>query len=410
MGNSLAAHTDPAVIATGRSSDFFLEDLQRHWEEISGRLQGSRVLILGGAGSIGNSAVCLLTEFEVGCLHVVDQNENALVEIVRELRSRPGGLGVRDFQALPIDLGSQIMRRHLETESSYDFVFNFAALKHVRSEKNVCSLLQMLDTNLLKPLRCWRWIQERAADTAYFAVSTDKAADPVSMMGASKRILEQLMFSRERALMNAQRATSARFANVAFSNGSLLESFGRRFEKRQALACPRDTYRFFISLREAGQICLLAALCGPDRHIVIPRLRTDDACKLEDVAAAFLRTKGLEPEIYDDEEAARSNVDGSLLRRRYPLLLTRLDTEGEKPSETFVGRNETVIDFGMSSVEAVRSNAIDTRALVDFVGEIDRLVSDPQVVVDKNSIVQAVSRVLPEFHHLQACRTLDARM
>jgi len=351
-----------------------------------------------------------LTEFELGCLHVVDQNENALVEIVRELRSRPGGLGVRDFQALPIDLGSQIMRRHLERESCYDFVFNFAALKHVRSEKNVCSLLQMLDTNLLKPLRCWRWIQERAADTAYFAVSTDKAADPVSMMGASKRILEQLIFSRERALMNAQRATSARFANVAFSNGSLLESFGRRFEKRQALACPRDTHRFFISLREAGQICLLAALCGPDRHIVIPRLRTDDACKLEDVAAAFLRTKGLEPEIYDDEEAARSNVEGSLLRRHYPLLLTRLDTEGEKPSETFVGRNETVIDFGMSSVEAVRSNAIDTGALVDFVGEIDRLVSDPHVVVDKKSIVQAVSRVLPEFHHLQACRTLDARM
>jgi len=131
---------------------------------------------------------------------------------------------------------------------------------------------------------------------------------------------------------------------------------------------------------------------------------------LEDVAAAFLRSKGLEPEIYDDEEVARSNVEGSLLRRRYPLLLTRLDTEGEKPSETFVGRNETVIDFGMSSVEAVRSNAIDTGALVDFVGEIDRLVSDPQVVVDKDSIVQAVSRVLPEFHHLQARRTLDARM
>jgi FlaA1/EpsC-like NDP-sugar epimerase len=411
MENRLSLPTELAAIATGRSADLFLEDLQHHWAEIHDRLHGRRVLVLGGAGSIGTSTVSLLTEFDVGCLHVVDQNENALAELVRDLRSRSGGLRVRDFQALPIDLGSQVMRRHLRIEPSYDLVFNFAALKHVRSQKNICSLLQMLDTNLLKPLRCWHWIQESGLGATYFSVSTDKAADPTNMMGASKRIMEQLMFSDEHLLICAERTTSSRFANVAFSNGSLLESFVLRFEKRQALACPRDTSRFFISLREAGQICLLAAVCGPNRHILIPRLDPQtDVRSLEDIAAAFLRVKGLEPEIYDDEQAARSSVDSDLLRHRYPLLLTSLDTEGEKPCETFFGANEKVMDLGMSSIQAVCPNPIETALLVDFLREIELLVSNSEIGVDKNHIVEAVSRVVPEFHHVQRRYMLDGRM
>ncbi len=400
-----------AAVATGRSSDLFLEDLRRHSGEIRDSTEGRRVLVLGGAGSTGASTVSLLSEFGLSSLHVVDQNENALAELVRDLRSRSGGLCVRDFRALPIDFGSPVMWRYLKTERPYDLVLNFAALKHVRSEKGICSLLQMLDTNLLKPLRCWRWIQDAGPAASYFSVSTDKAAEPVNLMGASKRIMEHLMFSGIASMSCAKRATSSRFANVAFSNGSLLESFVRRFEKRQALASPRDTYRFFISLREAGQICLLAAVCGPDRHIVIPRLDAqEDVRRLDEIAAAFLRRKGLEPQIYQDEETARASVYKDLLRNRYPLLLTALDTEGEKSCETFVGQNEEVVEFGMSSVLAVRYRPIPPEVLADFIREINTFISCPDVFVDKRRIVEAVSRVIPEFHHLERSQTLDQRM
>ncbi|MGH9691537.1 MAG: polysaccharide biosynthesis protein [Candidatus Acidiferrales bacterium] len=403
---------DLAALATGRSSDFFAEDLRRHASEIRERFEGRRVLVLGGAGSIGASTVGLLSEFGPGSLHVADQNESALAELVRDLRSRPAGLAVRDFRALPIDLGSPVMRRFLKMERSYDWVLNFAALKHVRSEKDVCSILQMLDTNLLKPLDFWEWMQESgAAAPAYFSVSTDKAADPANLMGASKRIMEHLMFCEKGPMASAQRSTSSRFANVAFSNGSLLESFLRRFEKGQPLACPRETKRFFISLREAGEICLLAAACGPDRHIVIPSLDPQkDTRQLDEIAVAFLRRKGLEPEIYRDEEPARVNVSRDLLRNRYPLLLTDLDTQGEKDSEIFAGKEEEVVEFGMSSVRAVRCRAISHEALEEFVQQVRSFVWSPGQPVEKREIVDAVSRIVPDFHHLERHHTLDQRV
>jgi FlaA1/EpsC-like NDP-sugar epimerase len=399
------------VAATGRNADLFAEDLQRHWQEIREAVEGRRLLVLGGAGSIGSSTVSLLSEFDVACLHVVDQNENALAELVRDLRSRPVGLGIRDFRTLPIDLGSPTMYRHLRMERPYDLVLNFAALKHVRSEKDICSVLQILDTNLLKPLKCWRWLQDTRSDASYFSVSTDKAAEPANVMGASKRVMEHLMFCEKGGMSSAKRTTSSRFANVAFSNGSLLESFVQRFEKRQPIACPSDTRRFFISLREAGQICALATVCGPNRHSVIPRLNPEaDARKLEDIAAAFLQHKGLDPHIYNSEKEARAGLSGDLLRNRYPLLLTPLDTAGEKTCETFIGKSETAVEFGMSSMLAIPHSAVSSQLLADFIEEIESLVSSPDRVVDKSHIVAAISSIVPEFHHLERNQSLDQRM
>jgi nucleoside-diphosphate-sugar epimerase len=391
-----------AVLATGRSEDLFAEDLSRHSHKIRTQLEGSRVLVLGGAGSIGSSTVTRLSEFDPACLHVVDHNENALAELVRDLRSRSGGLRVHDFRAVPIDFGSPIMLRFLKTGLPYDWVFNFAALKHVRSDKDVCSLLQMFDTNLLKPLACWRWLEETGSTPFYFSVSTDKAAEPANLMGASKRIMEHLMFCEQGLMSSAKRATSARFANVAFSNGSLLESFVRRFEKRQPLAAPQ---------KEAGQICLLAAACGPHRHIMIPNLNPrEDTKLLEDIAVAFLRHKGLEPHIYQEEETARASVSRDLLSNRYPLLLTDLDTEGEKSSETFADQEEEIVEIGMSRILAVPYRPIPAELLHNFLRVIADFVSSPNQPVDKRSIIEAVAKVIPEFNYLHRPLTLDQRM
>jgi FlaA1/EpsC-like NDP-sugar epimerase len=400
-----------AVLATGRSDDLFAEDLRRHSDKIRAQLESRRVLVLGGAGSIGSSTVSLLSEFDPACLHVVDHNENALAELVRDLRSRSGGLPVRDFRAVPIDFGSTIMLRFLKTERPYDWVFNFAALKHVRSDKDVCSLLQMFDTNLLKPLACWRWLEETGSTPFYFSVSTDKAAEPANLMGASKRIMEHMMFCEQGLMSSAKRATSSRFANVAFSNGSLLESFVRRFEKRQPLAAPRNTRRYFISQKEAGQICLLAAACGPHRHIMIPNLNSHEDTKLlDEIAVAFLRQKGFEPQIYQQEETARVSVSHDLLSNTYPLLLTDLDTEGEKSCGTFADQEEEIVEIGMSRILAVPYRPVPPELLHNFLRVIADLISCPNQPVDKRSIIEAVAKVIPEFNYLQRPLTLDQRM
>lgn len=400
-----------AAVATGREEDLFLADLNRLRGEIENTIRDRRVLVIGGAGSIGSATTALLSDFRPEALHVIDQNENSLAELVRDLRSRPTGLPVPDFRALPVDFGSPIMHRFLQGERPYDLVLNFAALKHVRSEKDACSTLQMLETNLVKPLKCWRWLRETGSTASYFNVSTDKAANPVNIMGASKRIMEQLMVARPGAIAPGTRATSARFANVAFSDGSLLHSFVQRFRKRQPLVCPRETRRFFISLREAGQICVIASICGPSRHVVFPRLDPyKDSRRLDEIAVAFLRRQGFEPEIYEKEDECRARFSQDVARNRYPLLLTALDTAGEKPSEEFVAEGEEIVDFGMSSLLALRYQPAPVGALSHFIEEIECLIACPHAGLTKERLVGMIQSVAPEFRHLESTHTLDQKM
>ncbi|MBV8733067.1 MAG: polysaccharide biosynthesis protein [Acidobacteriia bacterium] len=400
-----------SALATRRGVDLFEQDLQRSWDRVEENLSGRRILVLGGAGSIGAATTALLSQFGPAALHVVDQNENSLAELVRDLRSRPSGLSVGDFRALPLDLGSSLMRRFLDGERPYDWVLNFAALKHVRSEKDVFSLLQMLDTNLVRPARCWRWIVERSPRAAYFSVSTDKAADPENLMGASKRIMEHLVFSQEGSIGPGNRVTSARFANVAFSSGSLLESFERRLSKRQPLVCPVGVRRFFISIREAGQLCTLAAVCGPNRHIVVPRLDPEkDQQVLADIAMDFLRYHGLEPVIYACEERARGSVPTDLAKSRYPLLLTPLDTTGEKDREKFVAEGEATVEFDMSMLVAIRYRSCPAGKLPEFIGEIDRLIRQPDLPLSKSDLERMMTAVVPEMRHTERAQHLDQRM
>jgi FlaA1/EpsC-like NDP-sugar epimerase len=405
---------DPPALARavlGRTPDqeYFRHDCQMRSDQLTEVLRDRRLLVIGGAGSIGGETVALLAAFQPASLHVVDVNENALAELVRDLRSRDTGLKVPDFRALPLDFGSPIMRRFLSAEGPYDLVLNFAALKHVRSEKDICSLLQLLDTNVLKVARLLGWMYEDGATSRFFTVSTDKAANPVSLMGASKRLMEEVAFA---AADQGVAVSSARFANVAFSNGSLLASFVNRLIRHQPLAVPVDTRRYFVTLEEAGRLCLLAAAACGAGHIVVPgaEFRAVDH-RLEEVAVAFLRTHGLEARIYEDESAARLGVEADLAVKRYPLLLTRRDTTGEKAYEEFVGDGERTVSLGFHELEGIpfKSSANQESRRV-FLSELEALVGDSARGLKKTDLVERMRSVLPGLAHVETGKTLDERM
>jgi nucleoside-diphosphate-sugar epimerase len=395
-------------IVTGRTNSLFAGDLQASSDHVFAKVRDRRILVIGGGGSIGAATVRIILDYHPSALHVVDHNENYLAELVRELRGRSAGIPDIDFRALPLDYGGPVMERLLTDSPPYDVVLNFAALKHVRSEKDIYSVLQMFDTNLVRHVRFKRWLADHRHGATYFAVSTDKAANPVSLMGASKRLMEDLIF--DVAAASGQSTTSARFANVAFSNGSLLQGFGYRLAKRQPLAVPRDTRRYFISHQEAGELCMLATCRIPDNHIAVPRVDTTLQLQLlEDIACACLEYWGLRAERYIDEAGARNDVERLAREGRWPLLLTPLDTGGEKPFEEFVGTGESATDCGLINVSAVRHipGVTTEQKLFD---QIARWVDEPDLAIAKATFIGAISDALPNFRHSQSERNLDQRL
>jgi FlaA1/EpsC-like NDP-sugar epimerase len=408
IAGGTSTQCDIDFVVTRRRHSLFQSDVTAHAADLSDKLRGQRVLVVGGGGSIGSATTSLLLDFGPGAVHVIDQNENYLAELVRYLRGRPRGLSNVDFRTLPIDYGSSVTERFLrEAERPYNIVLNFAALKHVRSEKDIYSILQMLDTNLVRHARFKRWLSEHGHGSMYFAVSTDKAANPTSLMGASKRLMEDLVFGlyTEHAIST----TSARFANVSFSNGSLLDGFLRRLAARQPLAAPRDTRRYFISQTEAGELCLIAALLVPDKHIAFPNLDpAKELQTLESIALRLLEHFGLTPQFYEDGERARQEVESAARLGRWPLLLTPLDTSGEKPYEEFVGEGEMAVNIGMNAIRAFRhvpSQAVER----ELFGRMAILIDNPEVQADKNNIVDEVRQALMKFCHVDTGRNLDQR-
>ena len=402
---------DLSVMATGRRSNLFGEDIRNHKAEIEDKVCGKSILVIGGAGSIGSATIGALLSYRPHKLHVIDQNENNLAELVRDLRSSSDKINNIDFRTLPIDYGSGVMHRFLLEQEPYNHVLNFAAIKHVRSEKDTYSILQMLDTNIIKLARLLCWLQEKGSTESFFSVSTDKAANPVNLMGASKRLMEHVIFSDEVTPNSRVKMTSARFANVAFSDGSLLYSFIKRMDKRQPLACPRGTKRFFISLSEAGQLCLLAAMCAPEDHLLIPRLDPEhDLHDLEEIAIAFLRYNGFKPRIYADGDRARASVESDIASGFYPLLLTELDTSGEKPYEEFVGDNEKSVEIGMLKLSGIIYQPYTKGIITEFLSIIEKYISNPQAKVSQEDVIANISDVVPEFKHIKSGMSLDDRM
>lgn len=400
-----------AALATTRERSIFEQDLEIGRAEIMQKTGGRRILVVGGAGSIGSSTIRELMKFNPACLHVVDQSENNLAELVRDIRNSQGKLQVEDFRTLPLDYGSPLMARFLGETPPYDVVLNFAALKHVRSEKDVCSSLQLIETNVLKLSRFLGWLIEKGGSQRFFSVSTDKAANPVNLMGATKRLMECVMFSGEIAGLGAIACTSARFANVAFSDGSLLHSFIQRLAKRQPLAVPRSTRRFFVSLEEAGQLCLIAAMCAAPSQTMIPRLEPDrDLRDLEAIARLFLEHHGLKAREYEDEELAKSALSADLAAGYYPLLLTPLDTSGEKPYEEFVGDGESSLETQFPNLAVVPFAPVLPGSVSGFISEMTATTQDHRMKIEKEQIINAVVKVVPAFMHVETGKTLDNRM
>ena len=394
-------------VVTGRERSLFEADMEASATAVGEAVRGRRALIIGGGGSIGAITTRILLDYGPKAVHVVDQNENYLAELVRDLRGRPEGLSDVDFRTFPIDYGSPIMERMLNEAECYDIVMHFAALKHVRSEKDLHSTMQMLDTNVVRHIRFKRWLARNDHGRIYFAVSTDKAANPTSLMGASKRLMEDVAFGV--AMEHAASTTSARFANVAFSNGSLLHGFLQRLERRQPFAVPRETRRYFISHREAGELCMLAALRIPDQHVAFPKLDPETNLQtLDSVAVRVLEAFNLQPEFLDDEEKARREVETLAKRGRWPVLVTPLDTSGEKPFEEFVGYGETDVDVGLGAIAALRHRP--TRARENGLFErLATLVNDPNEAIGKADIIELLKEVMANFNHIETDRNLDQR-
>jgi FlaA1/EpsC-like NDP-sugar epimerase len=388
----------------GRNAELFENDLVKRNNELNSLVSCGRFLVIGGAGSIGQAVVREIFKRGPVILHVVDISENNMVELVRDIRSTVG-YGTGDFKTFVIDCGSIEFEALMAAEGPYDYVFNLSALKHVRSEKDPYTLMRMIMVNVFNTIKTLR-LAKKMQVKKYFCVSTDKAANPVSMMGASKRIMEMFLM-RESV---AQNISMARFANVAFSDGSLLHGFNQRFAKRQPLAAPNDVRRYFLTPQESGELCLLSGLLGENRDIFFPKLSEKlHLITFSEIAVRFLREHGYEPYECASEDEARDRAEELIAKKQWPCYFFKSDTTGEKDFEEFFTDNEN-LDMGrFDTVGIIRNQSdFDEAKLDEFMAGIDALRA--KAGWTKDDIVRLYFGVLPEFAHKETGKYLDQRM
>ena len=388
----------------GRSLPLFEEDLLSSAVELKEVVSNSKFLVIGGAGSIGHAVTREIFKRDPKVLHVVDVSENNMVELVRDLRSTVG-YGNGDFKTFALDCGSVEFEALMTVEGPYDYIFNLSALKHVRSESDPFTLMRMIMVNIFNTIKTVRLAKNMGAKK-YFCVSTDKAANPVNMMGASKRIME--MFLMRESL--TQNISMARFANVAFSDGSLLHGFNQRFAKRQPFSAPNDVRRYFVTPQESGELCLLSGLLGENRDIFFPKLSEKlHLITFSEIAVRFLREHGYEPYECDSEDEARDRAEELIAKKRWPCYFFKSDTTGEKDFEEFFTDNED-LDMGrFDTVGVIRNHPeFDEAKLDEFMDGIEALRAKASWT--KDDIVKLFFGLLPEFAHKETGKYLDQRM
>lgn len=395
---------DDLLPLIGRAESLFDEDISAWEPDITRKIRNGSFLIIGGAGSVGQAVVKELFKRGPERLHVVDVSENNMVELVRDLRSSLG-YAKGDFRTFILDCGSREFDVFLAHEGPYDYVLSLAALKHVRSERDPYTLMRMIEVNILNTDKVLRQVA-KSATRKYFCVSTDKATNPVSMMGASKRIMEKYLMRWSLHIS----VSTARFANVAFSDGSLLHGFSQRINKRQPLSAPFDVRRYFMTPRESGELCLLSCLLGDNRDIFFPRLSEElHLTTFADVARAYLRRLGYDPYECATEEEARLRMAELAPSGKWPCYFSRTDTTGEKDSEEFAADGDVLDMQSFASIGVIKNKPLlDDHRLEMFSTEINRMQSSGNWT--KAELVDLFHSVLPEFHHTELHRHLDDRM
>ena len=388
----------------GRDSGLLEKDIGANSRELQKHVVQSSFLVLGGAGSIGQAVVKEIFKRNPQKLHVVDLSENNLTELVRDLRSSFGYIE-GDFQTFALDIGSSVYDAFIEKDGVYDYVLNLSALKHVRSEKDPFTLMRMIDVNILNTEKTILQSIQKGSKK-YFCVSTDKAANPVNMMGASKRIMEKFLMRRSQEI----NISTARFANVAFSDGSLLYSYKKRMEKNQPIVAPTDIKRYFVTPEESGQICLMSCLFGETRDIFFPKLSEElDLMTFSSIAERFLKLKGFDAYPCKDENEARKSVISCKKKKQWPCYFTVSDTTGEKSYEEFYMPDEKIDLDRFDKLGIVKNEPLfNNEKLERFISTIEEFKKDKSWT--KEQIIELFREMLPELDYEDKRKYLDSKM
>ncbi|MES2828399.1 MAG: UDP-N-acetylglucosamine 4,6-dehydratase [Bacteroidota bacterium] len=388
----------------GRTSALFEGDIDNHESELIKIVEQSSFLVLGGAGSIGQAVTKEIFKRNPLKLHVVDISENNMVELVRDIRSSFGYIN-GDFQTFALDIGSIEYDAFIESDGKYDYVLNLSALKHVRSEKDPFTLMRMIDVNVFNTEKT---IDQSIANGVkkYFCVSTDKAANPVNMMGASKRIMEMFLIPKSKEID----ISTARFANVAFSDGSLLHGFNQRIQKYQPIVAPKDIKRYFVIPKESGELCLMSCIFGENGDVFFPKLNEHlHLITFSEIAEKYLKELGYKAYLCETEDEARSLTETLPQQGKWPCLFTSSDTTGEKDFEEFFTENEILDMDRFENLGVIKNNLVyDQDKLNYFTDSIASLKRSKSW--SKEDIMKLFHYMIPDFGHKETGKYLDAKM
>ena len=388
----------------GRKKELFNQDIKKNNNELKEIVSSSTFLVIGGAGSIGQAVTKEIFKRNPKKLHVVDISENNMVELVRDIRSSFGYID-GDFQTFALDIGSIEYDSFIKNDGQYDYVLNLSALKHVRSEKDPFTLMRMIDVNIFNTDKTLQQSIDNGTKK-YFCVSTDKAANPVNMMGASKRIMEMFLMRKSLEI----NISTARFANVAFSDGSLLHGFNQRIQKNQPIVAPNDIKRYFVTPQESGELCLMSCIFGENRDIFFPKLSEDlHLISFSDIAIKYLEDLGYEPYLCQNEEEARQLAKTLPTEGKWPCLFTSSDTTGEKDFEEFFTDKETLDMKRFDNLGIIKNEPLFSDIKLN---NFEKTIRDfkKELVWNKEDIVKEFFEMIPDFGHKETGKYLDGKM
>ena len=388
----------------GRTKVLFEDDIKDYHDELKKIVSSSSFLVIGGAGAIGQAVVKEIFRRNPKKLHVVDINENNLTELVRDIRSSHGYID-GDFNTFALDIGSIEYDAFIQSDGKYDYVLNLSALKHVRSEEDPFTLMRMIDVNILNTDKTIKQAIKNSSKK-YFCVSTDKAANPVNMMGASKKIMEMFIMRRSQEI----KISTSRFANVAFSDGSLLHGFNQRIAKRQPIAAPSDVRRYFVTPKESGELCLMSCIFGENRDIFFPKLSESlHLISFSDIALKYLNSIGYDAYICNSEEEARELIKSLPKENKWPCLFTKSDTTGEKDFEEFYTSKENIDMNKYKNIGVIKNKPnYDDGRLNDFEDAIFKIKKSS--TWSKKLIVNEFLKMIPEFNYVDIGKYLSGKM